>query len=296
MLQRDLEAYIKNAEFSELCGHRIAHWQSLDFQTNPHKETILFIHGFPSAAWDWHYQWQHLAEQYRLVSLDLLGFGLSAKPTNYQYSLLEQANIIELLLRQLGIENYHILAHDYGDSVAQELLSRHNISGQSAKILSLCFLNGGLFASQHRPLLTQKLLKSRIGGLASYFMNKASLSRGFKKIFGAKSQPQDDEIDTLWQLIEYNHGKRVLPNLLSYIDERREQGQRWTSNMLRTSIPLYFINGVQDPISGQHMLDHYIEIIPNPKTTALDVGHYPQLEAPQDVLDLYQAFLNEVIV
>ena len=60
--------------------------------------------------------------------------------------------------------------------------------------------------------------------------------------------------------------------------------------MISTSVPLYFINGVHDPISGQHMLDHYIDIIPKPRTTALDVGHYPQLEAPQEVLALYQVF------
>ncbi|MFB1037507.1 MAG: alpha/beta hydrolase, partial [Sinobacterium sp.] len=66
-------------------------------------------------------------------------------------------------------------------------------------------------------------------------------------------------------------------------------------SMISTVVPLYFINGVHDPISGQHMLDHYIEIIPNARTTALDVGHYPQLEAPQEVLTLYQEFLTEVI-
>lgn len=64
--------------------------------------------------------------------------------------------------------------------------------------------------------------------------------------------------------------------------------------MISTTAPLYFINGVHDPISGQHMLDHYIDIIPNPRTTALNVGHYPQLEAPQDVLSLYLDFLCEL--
>ena len=43
------------------------------------------------------------------------------------------------------------------------------------------------------------------------------------------------------------------------------------------------------------MLDHYIDIIPEARTTALDVGHYPQLEAPKEVLALYQSFLSEVI-
>ena len=288
------ENYQKQAGFSELCGHRIAHWQSLNFNQDINKDVIIFIHGFPSAAWDWHFQWKHLARQYRLLSLDLLGFGLSDKPTVHQYSLLEQADIVQALLSHQGVKQCHILAHDYGDSVAQELLSRHDDIDNTANILSICFLNGGLFASHHRPLFTQTLLKSRLGGLASYFMNKASLARGFNKIFAANSQPSAHEINTLWHLIEHNNGKRVLPKLLSYIDERNQHGKRWVESMISTAVPLYFINGVQDPISGQHMLDYYIDIIPHPRTTALDVGHYPQLEAPEKVLSLYRTFLIEI--
>jgi pimeloyl-ACP methyl ester carboxylesterase len=289
------ENYLKHASYSQLCGHRIAHWQSLNFHQDENKETVLFIHGFPSAAWDWHFQWKHLARQYRLLSLDLLGFGLSDKPSKHQYSLLEQADIVQALLNKQGVKQYHILAHDYGDSVAQELLSRQDVIDNAANILSICFLNGGLFASHHRPLFTQTLLKSRLGGLASHFMNKASLARGFNKIFAANSQPSADEINILWQLIEHNEGKKVLPKLLSYIDERNQHGKRWVQSMISTVVPLYFINGVHDPISGQHMLDHYIDIMPNPRTTALDVGHYPQLEAPQEVLALYRDFLTDVI-
>ena len=267
---------------------------SLNFNQDINKEVILFIHGFPSAAWDWHFQWKNLARQYRLLSLDLLGFGLSDKPSNHQYSLLEQANIVQALLSKQGVKQCHILAHDYGDSVAQELLSRQDDINKAASILSICFLNGGLFASHHRPLFTQTLLKSRLGGLASYFMNKASLARGFNKIFAANSQPSAHEINTLWHLIEHNNGKRVLPKLLSYIDERNQHGKRWVESMISTAVPLYFINGVHDPISGQHMLDYYIDIIPHPRTTALDVGHYPQLEAPEKVLSLYRTFLIEI--
>jgi pimeloyl-ACP methyl ester carboxylesterase len=125
-------------------------------------------------------------------------------------------------------------------------------------------------------------------------MNKTSLSRGLNKIFAANTQPSANEIDTLWQLIEHNNGKRVLPKLLRYIDERNQYGKRWVESMISTVVPLYFINGLHDPISGQHMLDHYIDIIPHPRTTALDVGHYPQLEAPEKVLTLYRTFLIDI--
>jgi pimeloyl-ACP methyl ester carboxylesterase len=294
--QLTFNSYQKYAGFTELCGHRIAYWQSLNFHQYPNKETILFIHGFPSAAWDWHFQWKHLAGKYSLLSLDLLGFGLSDKPKDHQYSLLEQADIVQALLSHQGVKKYHVLSHDYGDSVAQELLSRQESIHNEAKISSICFLNGGIFASHHRPLFTQKLLNSRLGGLVSHFMNKASLTRGFNKIFAVDSQPSAHEVDTLWQLIEHNNGKRVLPKLLSYIDERNQHGKRWVESMISTTVALYFINGVHDPISGQHMLDHYMDIIPNPRTTALNVGHYPQLEAPEKVLSLYRAFLTDILV
>jgi pimeloyl-ACP methyl ester carboxylesterase len=86
----------------------------------------------------------------------------------------------------------------------------------------------------------------------------------------------------------------VLPALLTYIDERGVNAQRWLGSMQKTGVPLYFINGVHDPISGQHMLDRYIEIIPNPRTSALNVGHYPQIEAPDQVLALYSQFLDDI--
>lgn len=292
MTSPTFESYQQQASFIELLGHNIAFWLSADFDKDSSKETILFIHGFPSASWDWHYQWQHLAKDYHLISLDLLGYGLSDKPLDHQYSLLEQADIIEALLARQGVNRCHILAHDYGDSVAQELLSRQPLD--SLSILSLCFLNGGLFASHHRPLFAQKLLKSPFGSLAARFMSKRSLTKSFTKIFGKETPPKPQDINTLWSLLVNNNGMRVIPKLLTYIDQRSVHGERWKKAMIETSIPLYFINGVQDPISGQHMLDYYRQIIPNPNTTALDVGHYPQIEAPQQVLNLFRDFLKNI--
>ena len=250
------------------------------------------IHGFPSASWDWHYQWINLAKTHQIITLDMLGFGLSDKPKTHHYSLIEQADIITALLESKGIKRCHILAHDYGNSVAQELLLRHETDKLSFGISSLCWLNGGLFADYHRPLLSQKLLKSPLGRVLSRLMGKASLKKSFSRIFGANTPPSDEDLDILWRLLCLNDGRRVLPGLLQYIDERHVHGERWIKSMQSTQVPLYFINGVHDPISGQHMLDRYREIIRNPQTTALEVGHYPQLEAPEQVLNLYKAFLD----
>ena len=101
-------------------GHGIRYW------TAGQGEPLLLIHGFPTASWDWHYLWAALAERYQVIACDMLGFGDSAKPRGHAYSLLEQADLQQALLAHLGIgQPVHVLAHDYGDSVAQELLARH---------------------------------------------------------------------------------------------------------------------------------------------------------------------------
>ncbi len=283
----DFNLYKKSANYSSVNGHQIAHWSA------GKGEAILLIHGFPSAAWDWHFMWPKLKASYRLFTLDLLGYGLSDKPFPHQYSLLEQADIIESLLEKECIQQCHIIAHDYGNSVAQELLRRQYKNKLSFGIKSLCFLNGGLFSEAHRPLLTQKLLKGPLGGIVSKLMTKRKLNKSFTKIFGPDTPPKAEEIDILWQLMNENNGKRVLHDLLSYIDERKRHRDAWVEAMQNVSIPLRFINGVHDPISGQHMLGRYKELIPNADAHALNLGHYPQIEGPEQVLELYQAFLNE---
>ena len=139
-------------------GHMIRYW------TAGRGAPLLLIHGFPTAAWDWHYLWAPLAERYQVIACDMLGFGDSAKPCGHAYSLLEQADLQQALLAHLAISvPVHVLAHDYGDSVAQELLARHY--QQRLCLASCVFLNGGLFPETHHPVLVQKLLLSPLGGL-----------------------------------------------------------------------------------------------------------------------------------
>ncbi|WP_227538139.1 alpha/beta fold hydrolase [Marinobacter vulgaris] len=93
----------------------------------PGQETILLIHGFPTASWDWHKIWPALRQAHRVVAMDMLGFGFSEKPASHRYSIHQQADIVEGVVRQLGLDRFHVLAHDYGDTVAQELLARQKL-------------------------------------------------------------------------------------------------------------------------------------------------------------------------
>jgi len=229
-----------------------------------------------------------------VIACDMLGFGDSAKPLDHDYCLLEQADLQQALLEHLRVQRpVHVLAHDYGDSVAQELLARHYES--RFKMSSCVFLNGGLFPETHRPALVQKLLLSPLGWMIGRAFGRNALASSFKQIFGPDSRPSESALDDFWSLIDAQDGPRVLHKLIGYIPQRRRQRERWVAAMQRGDVPLRVIDGEVDPISGGHMVARYRELVPNADTVLLaNIGHYPQFEAPVLVLKHYLAFRERI--
>lgn len=260
-------------------------------QSESGKPVLLLIHGFPTASWDWYRIWSLLSKQYTLVAADMLGFGFSDKPRPYTYTIAQQADLQEQLLQHLAIAEVQVLAHDYGDTVAQELLARQLEGQLSCSIQSVVFLNGGLLPGVHRPRPIQKLLMSPLGPYLTPFLGRNNLAQTFGRIFGPHSQPTEEEIDHFWSLIAYGEGKKVIPLLSQYMAERVRYRDRWVGALQKSLLPMLLIDGVADPISGRHLATHYRKLVPRSKVVELEqVGHYPQVEAPLRVAELCLAF------
>ena len=71
----------------------------------------------------------------------------------------------------------------------------------------------------------------------------------------------------------------------------RPSGPRWVGALVASEVPRKLICGAVDPVSGAHLAARYRELVPDADVTLLDgVGHYPQLEAPERVVDEYLRF------
>ncbi len=288
------EQWLAAGQMCTLAGHRIFVRDSdADGHADSSREVVLLIHGFPTASWDWHPLWAGLQQHYRLVGADMLGFGFSAKPRKHRYSIGEQADIFEALMRERGIRRCHVLAHDYGDTVAQELLAREHLR---ECWLSACLLNGGLFPETHRARLVQKLLASPLGPLVNGLLGEGAFRRSFSAVFGADTQPDDEELAHFWALINYNDGRHVFHNLISYMAERRQHRERWLQALAQAPCPIGLINGLSDPVSGAHMVARFRELLGDGHFVheLPGVGHYPQVEAPAQVYQGYLAFMQSL--
>ena len=286
-----LSDWKKKGKYHQYDGHHIFYVDS-ERQGLP---ILVLLHGFPTASWDWNKIWIPLSDHFRLICLDFLGFGYSDKPPAHQYSIIEQASIVESLLKEKSITTYHLLAHNYGDSVAQELLARDLEREGALRIQSAILLNGGLFIESTAPRLIQRLLISPIGGLLSPFLSKSTLRRNFKQIFGKQYQPTASEIDDWWWLITHKKGKRVFHLLIRYMAERTQYRTRWVEALQHAKVLIRLIYGPEDPVSGINIAARYQALIPNHDVIVMEgVGHYPNTERPDLLVQHILEFHNKI--
>ena len=135
-------------------------------------ETVVMVHGNSESSRAWTQWVPHLAGKYRVVALDLPGFGASPEPPGYGWSAAELAADIGLFLDALGIERCHLIGAKYGGSVCMQLAGE-----QPQRLLSLCLFgspvrgsgtgNADLIRAKGVRQWAAETMRSRLGSTAS---------------------------------------------------------------------------------------------------------------------------------
>ena len=106
------------------------------------QENVLFIHGFLSSSAFWTEtlfpNFSRTAKStYRLLAVDLLGFGRSPKPNDSLYTLREHVDMIEKsVLEAYKVKSFHIVAHSLGCILALAIAVKHPGSVKSLTLLA----------------------------------------------------------------------------------------------------------------------------------------------------------------
>jgi pimeloyl-ACP methyl ester carboxylesterase len=246
---------------------------------------VTWLHGFPMSSWDWAKLHAALGPGRRDVSLDFLGFGASEKPRRHDYSLLEQADLVEAVWRARRVTRTALVAHDYGVSVAQELLARRGAGELSVELTEAVFLNGGLFPALHRPTRIQKLLAGPGGWLLARQMRASTFVRSYRGVLA--QPPPDEELREHWRAFSHDDGHGNAHLLLGYMAERRQHERRWVGALIDADLPKCFIWGPEDPVSGAHVVHELRARLPDARIEVLaSVGHAPHMEVPEQVAPL----------
>lgn len=283
-----LEEWRAGGEFFDYGEHEIFFRRA----ENASGKTLLLLHGFPTSSHDYHKIWDALSGKFSVVAFDMIGYGFSAKPVNFDYTTFNQANVLQALIAHLKIEKLDVLAHDYGNTITLELLARAAENRLNFSIETICFLNGALFPETHRPILAQKILISPLGFLFGRLISDRRFKKSLASIFGGQTQPTDEELNEFLTVFKSNDGRRIAHKLIRYMKERKKYRARWLAALLEMPQPFRMINGSSDKVSGAHLVERFRALVPH-QTDIVEletIGHFPHFEAPQETLKYFFEF------
>ena len=246
------------------------------------RPTLVILHGYPTSSHDYYRVLDGLAETYRVIVHDHLGFGLSDKPRDYSYALVEQADMALLLWQKLGVRSAHVLAHDYGTSVATELLARWNRGFRPVHLESMTLCNGSVHIELAKLRVIQKLLRHETTGpWVAKLTSQRIFNRNMYRLWHDPCVLSEHDLDTMWHLLVRDGGRDVLPKITQYLHDRVRFWHRWVGALRQSRLPLGFLWGAEDPIVGADVARIHHDEAPGSRLAILDgVGHYPMLEAP----------------
>ena len=194
-------AWESSGERRDLAGHSIFTLVAPALEAE-RDEPLLVLHGFPSSSYDFAAVLDDLRRTRRVLLLDFLGYGLSAKP-DQAYTLAEQADIVMAFVAELGIERLALLSHDMGDTVGGELLARQLDGTWPVEISRRVLTNGSIYIGMAQLSPGQQLLLALPDAMLDpeSALDAASVQGGLAATFSPASSVSDDELVAQWQLI-----------------------------------------------------------------------------------------------
>ena len=253
-----------------------------------HENCIVILHGYLSSSYDYHKVLPELSKNNRVILFDLIGFGLSDKLENKYFTIIDQTDHVLELWNILGLNNFTLIAHDYGNLITQEILARKNHSTTNIEIKNILFCNGAVPVNHTNYLDLHKFYKDEdskkmVSMLTSFGIYKKIM----REFFYDENKITEEELYEMWTLLEYNNGREIINFIYNYVRERKIFWNRWIIALKETTVPIDLIWGKE-----QQVTEDCITNLKVAKNTTYNVywieksGHFPMLESPKEWLQL----------
>ena len=282
--------------------HRTA---TIDGRTTFYRESgpadapvVVLLHGFPTSSHMFRGLIPLLADSYRTIAPDYLGFGQSDAPPveEFGYSFDALTDIIDHLLDQLGVERFAMYVQDYGAPVGWRLALRH-----PERVDAIISQNGNAY--------TEGFVDSFWSPLVAYATNPGPETEGPpRSALGIEAirwqylngVPEPDVVspDT-WAhdhaLLQRPGNDRIQLQLFRDYPSNVAMYPQ-VHNYFRTSqVPLMAVWGANDEIFGPDGARCFSRDLPDAEVHLLDTGHFA-LESHLDTIAGYvRGFLGRVI-
>ena len=251
---------------------------------------VLLIHGFGASSYSWRHIIEPLAQKYRVITIDLKGFGDSPKPRDDLYSVYEQARLIRNFILENDLQNVNIIGHSYGGGVA--LVTSVYLSASHPNPQSSLVLIDSIAYPQDLPDFVEVLATPVLGPLVIYAIpNTIQVKSLLKKVYFNDSLIPQSAIDHYADNLGKPNAKYA--TLTTARQMLPADLQQFSENYTNLTIPALIIWSSDDEIVPLAIGERLHENLPNSEMVVFkDVGHAIQEEKPSLLLPYLQQFLD----
>ncbi|MEM8815384.1 MAG: alpha/beta fold hydrolase [Pseudomonadota bacterium] len=244
-------------------------------------EAVVLVHGFGGDKDNWLRFARHFNERYRVIALDLPGFGETAREPDRDYRIPAQAEALEAFLAALDLERFHLLGHSMGGHLAA-----YYVHSYPADVATLALVtNSGLDSPV--PSELQKLVASGENLLvpeteAEYrrLVEFASFEPPFIPWPVGKVLARE-------AIAEAPFKQQVRDSLLA------DRSARLEPLLPEIDVPVFVLWGRHDRLLDVTIVDVIDTLVPHARSVILeDAGHLPMLERPAKSARHYLEFLD----
>jgi len=234
------------------------------------KDTVVFIHGFASSWVVWAGVMKAVSKRYRVVALDLPGFGYSDKREG-DYSPEALADVVAGLMKKKGIQKAHVVAHSWGCSVALALALRHK-----ERVRSLTLMSAWVFEGQMVPFLVWSRVPVLGEVLFTLFYRERVGDRYAMAFFEPERYTDFRTVGLIKKALRRPGAVRA--SLQAVRQMRFKKLQKRYSNI---EIPTLLIWGKQDHVAKETFAHKLQRELSRSRLRVLHrCGHFPMIERP----------------
>ena len=252
-------------------------------------DTVLCLHGLGGTKASFLPTVAALADSYRVVALDLPGFGESAKPIGAPYNAAWFARVAVEALDALEVEQAHLVGNSMGGRVAIEagLTRGERVNGLALLSPALAWLR------DRRWLPLVRLVRPELGMLQ--VTPRPVVERVVRRMLPST---MDDWVavglDEFLRSYLTPRGRAAFYAAARniYLDEPHGDDGFWT-RLAGLAPDSLFVWGRKDTLVPIGFMRHVERVLPAARHLELDCGHVPQLEAPRATHGAIRDFLRE---
>jgi pimeloyl-ACP methyl ester carboxylesterase len=273
--------------FVEVEGRRVR----VRVDGDPHNPPVLLVHGIGRSLEDWDPQFERLSADYRVIAVDVPGFGFSDRPGG-PITLSTFAKGVLGTVDVLGeTRPLHIVGNSLGGAIAMQTLAH-----RPERVASLALINSAGFGREVTILL-RILAMPVIGPLASRRTSRAAAGMLERACYADRSLASRERIDRAMAIAAKPHHGQVMLATAVELATARGVKPGWRRQLAAFAAlhprPTMVMWGDQDKVLPAHHIEEARRVLPHAETHLLSgIGHMPQIERPDEFAALVLPFLD----